>query len=77
MKEDNGFCASGIDLNERMDDYSRAAANREDRWVPASGGMDLPFIRHDNRWQRVFNPAQGRHGYMLLKTGAIYQDFPR
>jgi hypothetical protein len=66
-----------LNIEEQMDDAAEAAANREDRWVAGAGGMDLPFKRHGQRWQRVYNPAQLRHGYRNLDSGKIYFDFPR
>jgi hypothetical protein len=48
------------------DVYDIAVRERADRWVPANGGLEEPFVRRGFRLLWCFNPAQGRHAYIDL-----------
>ncbi len=55
--------------------YSFAVSLKSDTWVPAHGGMELPFTaRTGRRLLYCFNPKQGRHAYLDLGTDRILDD---
>jgi hypothetical protein len=45
-----------------------------ERWVPACGGLELPFYVNGVRWQYVYCPQTGKHGYYNLDTDIIFDD---
>lgn len=48
---------------------------RLDAWVPACGGLEVPFTtRTGKRLLYVYNHAEGRHAYLDLGTDLILTD---
>jgi len=57
---------------ETIDQFNDAARDKADKWVPASGGTEVPFqTKGDNpHWMKYcYNPSEGRHQYVDLGTG--------
>lgn len=46
-------------------------ADKVDEWIPACGGHEEPFTVNHTRWQYMYNPATGEHGYLNLDTDII------
>lgn len=56
------------------EEYARAVAARDDRWVAACGGTEEPFEHQGRRLLYVFNPATGDHAYLDLATDLVSED---
>lgn len=54
-------------------EYSNARVTRADRWVPANGGHEQPFVKDGSRWLYVFNFRTGQHGYLHLDTDIVHE----
>lgn len=48
-----------------------AIACGDDRLLPACGGTEPVFTVHGVRWQYVYQPSSGRHGYYCLDTDIV------
>lgn len=56
-------------------EYHAARIARADRWVPACGGYEKPYVdRLGRRILYVYNHATGRHGYLDLGQDIVYSD---
>lgn len=62
-------------LKQRLE-YEVARVGRADRWVPACGGHETPFLKAGQRWLYVFNHAQGKHGYLNLGQDIVFDELP-
>jgi len=52
-------------------EYNQAKASRADRWVPACGGNEQPFLANGTNWLYCYNFGTGQHGYLNLDTDMI------
>ena len=52
-------------------EFQSALNELADKWVPACGGHELPFIVRGFRLQYMFNPATRQHAYYNLDTDTI------
>jgi hypothetical protein len=59
-----------------IEDYDRAAMAKADRWVPACGGMEVPFSYNNRVYLYVYNPAQHKHGWLDMGTDMLQFDNP-
>ena len=56
-------------------EYRVALNEKADRWVPACGGKERPFItRNGRRVLYCFNPRSERHAYINLDTDTPLSD---
>lgn len=60
------------DKGERIRDYADAKRELADRWVPACGGLEAPFLYNGTRWIYVFNFARESHLYLNLDTDTVH-----
>lgn len=58
-----------------LTEYTRAVAQREDRWVVGCGGSEVPFTYGLSRWLYVYHPRSGKHGYLNLDTDVVHEDY--
>ena len=57
-------------LHELIDKH-----NKEDSWIPACGGTEVPFkSRSGKRLQYVWQPSTGHHAYLDLDSDIILSD---
>jgi hypothetical protein len=56
-------------------EYETAVARRADRWVPACGGLETPFVAGGVQWLYVFNPSTGDHGYYRYDSDVVVSDY--
>ena len=64
-------------LHELIDKHSAEVAkcSKDDRWVPACGGMEVPFkSRSGKRLQYVWQPSTGQHAYLDVDSDIILSD---
>lgn len=55
--------------------FADALAAQADRWLPANGGTEEPFVsRSGRRLLYCYNPALGKHAYMDLDNDIILTD---
>ncbi len=53
-------------------EYYNARITCADRWVPACGGSEAPFLtRSGVRLLYCWNPREGRHAYLNVETDMI------
>ncbi len=73
----------GIEMNAPMNEqqkrgvgeYKLALASNLDRWVPACGGMEVPFAsRGGYRLLYVWNPKTGAHAYLDVDADRVLTD---
>ena len=62
-------------LKSRLD-YEIARVGCADRWVPACGGNETPFLKMGHRWLYVYNFAQNKHGYLNLGQDIVFDSLP-
>jgi len=55
-------------------EYAAAVEANADRWVPACGGLEVPFTRNGAEWLYVYNPRRDEHGYLNLGTDIVQED---
>lgn len=54
------------------EEFAAAIYSRADRWVPACGGHETPFVsRSGVRLLYCFNPSTGKHAYLNCDTDII------
>jgi len=73
----NRLKASTAILHELIDNHAAAAAkcNQDDSWVPACGGLEVPFkSRSGKRLQYVWQPSTGQHAYLDVDSDIILSD---
>jgi hypothetical protein len=58
-------------MKQPTSEYRLAMADKVDEWIPACGGHEEPFTVNHTRWQYMYNPATGEHGYLNLDTDII------
>ena len=63
-------------MNDEQE-YRNAVAGLADRWVPACGGLEVPFTYNGTRWLYVFNPRRHEHGHLNLDTDIVHDMLPR
>ena len=64
-------------LHELIDNHAAVTAkcNQDDSWVPASGGLEVPFkSRSGKRLQYVWQPSTGQHAYLDVDSDVILSD---
>lgn len=58
-------------------EYERAVMTRADTWVPACNGLETwTRARNGREFLYVFNPAQGRHGWLERDADIVRDDDP-
>ena len=58
-----------------MSEYDYAVSAMADRWVPACGGTEVPFVAQSGaKLLYCFNPRQHKHAYLNIKTDMIISD---
>jgi len=55
-------------------EYNAARAACADRWVPACGGTETPFVARGRRYLYCHNFRLGRHAYLDLGRDVILTD---
>ena len=54
-------------------EYQMARITRADRWVPACGGQEVPYIdRNGRKVLYVYNHATAEHGYLDCGTDIVW-----
>jgi hypothetical protein len=61
---------------ESRTEYEMARIANADKWVPACGGYETPFLKMGHQWLYVYNFAQGKHGYLNLGQDIVYDELP-
>lgn len=56
-------------------EYKSAVAGKRDTWVVANQGKEPVFTHNGGRFQYVFNPKTGKHGYLDLGTDMVVKDY--
>lgn len=57
-------------------EYDAAYETNADRWVPACGGTEVPFLLHGVRWLYVYNCATHKHGWLNMGQDIVYEQAP-
>jgi len=57
-------------------EYQIALVENADRWVPACGGYETPFLKSGQRWLYVYNFALRKHGCLNLEQDIVYDEIP-
>jgi len=55
-------------------EYKEALREKADRWIPAAGGTEEPFLKNGVRYLYCFNPFKARHAYLDLDSDVILTD---
>lgn len=56
-------------------EYAIAIAENADRWIPACGGNEIPFLHNGTEWLYVYNPRTEGHGYLNMGTDIVHEDY--
>lgn len=59
-------------LNQR--EYELARRANADRWVPACGGNEVPYLDKGKRVLYVYNHRTGKHGYLDLDSDIVFDN---
>jgi|TARA_S200002703_G_C3729522_1_gene224256 hypothetical protein len=60
-------------MNETTE-YQMARIAKADRWVPACGGSEVPYVdRMGRKVLYVYNFATGKHGYLDLGQDIVFE----
>jgi len=63
-----------MNANETTE-YQMARIARADRWVPACGGIEVPYLdRQGRKVLYVYNFATGKHGYLDVGQDIVFED---
>ena len=57
-------------------EYAIAARDRTNKWIPACGGQELPFVYNGTTWLYVWNACTGEHGYLNVGTDIVHTESP-
>ena len=57
-------------------EYAIACRDRTDKWIPACGGKEVPFMYNGTLWLYVWNAYTGEHGYLNVSTDIVQPESP-
>lgn len=61
-------------IKNETTEYQMARIAKADRWVPACGGLEVPYL--DGMGRKVlyvYNHATGKHGYLDMGQDIVFE----
>ena len=62
-------------MTNETTEYQMARIARADRWVPACGGMEVPYLdKLGRKVLYVYNHRTGKHGFLDVGQDIVFED---